>query len=183
MCVYIHYCFSSSAQQGCIYMIKNTVKIVKYYCNLKQLFLCECVKLSFISVTQRCIFSIITPVFSVTWSSENHNNMLIWCSRNISDYYQCWKQLCCPISLCKLWHILFFRIHRWIESSKEQHLFETEIFCNMPLTGNFDQFNASLMNKSIYFFKKPTDLKLLCIYSCVYNILDKHSNVPFVDIS
>ncbi len=28
---------------------------------------------------------------------RNHNNMLICCSRNISDYYQCWKQLCCTI--------------------------------------------------------------------------------------
>ncbi len=27
-------------------------------------------KMSFIPVTQSCIFSIITPVFSVTWSSE-----------------------------------------------------------------------------------------------------------------
>ncbi len=55
---------------------------------------------------------------------RNHNNMLICCSRNISDYYQCWKQLCCTIFLWKPWYILFFRIHRWIESSKEQHLFE-----------------------------------------------------------
>jgi len=22
----------------------------------------------------------------------NHSNMTIWCSRNISDDYQCWKQ-------------------------------------------------------------------------------------------
>jgi len=39
------------------------------------------------------IQSIITPVFSVTWSFRNHSNMLISCSRNIS-HYQCWK-LCC----------------------------------------------------------------------------------------
>ncbi len=58
---------------------------------------------------------------------RNHNNMLICCSRNISDYYQCWKQLCCTIFLWKPWYILFFRIHRWIESSKEQHLFEIDI--------------------------------------------------------
>ncbi len=32
---------------------------------------------------------------------RNHN-MLIYCSRNVSDYYQCWKQLCCTIFLCKL---------------------------------------------------------------------------------
>ncbi len=60
---------------------------------------------------------------------RNHNNILICCSGNISDYYQCWKQLCCTILfLWKLWYIYFFRIHRWIESSEEQHLFETEIF-------------------------------------------------------
>jgi len=32
------------------------------------------------------------PVFSVTWSFRNYSNMLIWCSRNISYYYQCWKK-------------------------------------------------------------------------------------------
>ncbi len=38
---------------------------------------------------------------------RNHNNMLICCSRNISDYYQCWKQLCCTIFLWKLMHFIF----------------------------------------------------------------------------
>ncbi len=33
-----------------------------------------------------------SPVFSVTWSFGNHSNMLISCSRNISYYYQWWKQ-------------------------------------------------------------------------------------------
>jgi len=33
-------------------------------------------------------FSIITLVFSVTWSFRNHLNMLIWCAGNIS-YYKC----------------------------------------------------------------------------------------------
>ncbi len=33
--------------------------------------------------------------------------------------------------LWKLWCILFFRIHRLIESSKEQHLCEIDIFCNV----------------------------------------------------
>jgi len=36
---------------------------------------------------QSWIFSIITPVFSVTWSFRNNSKMLIW------YYYQCWKQL------------------------------------------------------------------------------------------
>ncbi len=37
-----------------------------------------------IEVMQNCIFSIITPIFSVTWSFRNHYNMMIYCSRNIS---------------------------------------------------------------------------------------------------
>ncbi len=80
---------------------------------------------------------------------RNHNNMLL---KKHSDYYQCWKQLCCTIFLWKLWYILFFRIHRWIESSKEQHLFEIEIYCNIRnvFTATFDQCNASLMNKSLF---------------------------------
>ncbi len=34
---------------------------------------------------------------------RNHNNMLICCSRENSDYYQC-CQHCCTIFLWKLWH-------------------------------------------------------------------------------
>ncbi len=55
---------------------KNTIKSVIYFCD------------------QSWIFSIITPVFSVTWSFRNHSNMLICCSRNISDYYQCCAASC-----------------------------------------------------------------------------------------
>ncbi len=56
-----------------------------------------------------CIFSIITPVFSVTWFFRNHSNMMVCCSRNISDYYQWWKQLCCWIFLWKLWYFAIFQ--------------------------------------------------------------------------
>ncbi len=96
---------------------------------------------------------------------RNHNNMLICCSRNISDYYQCWKQLCCTIFLWKSWCILFFRIHRWIESSKEQHLFEIEIFCNIinVFTVTFDQFNASLINKSTCLYQPVAKSKCLIV--------------------
>jgi len=38
------------------------------------------------------ILRIITQVFSVTRSFRNHSNMMIWGERNISDYYQYWKQ-------------------------------------------------------------------------------------------
>ncbi len=42
---------------------------------------------------QRWIVSIITPVFSVTWSFRYHSDMLIWSLINISYHYHCWKQL------------------------------------------------------------------------------------------
>ncbi len=52
----------------------------------------------------------------------------------------------------------------FFESSKEQHLFEIEIFCKIinVVTVIFDQFNSSLLNKSIHLFKKNlTDPKRL----------------------
>jgi len=46
-------------------------------------------KMQFIPVMQSWIYQ----VFSVTWSFRNLSNMLICCTRKISYYYQCWKQL------------------------------------------------------------------------------------------
>ncbi len=53
------------------------------------------------------------------------------------------------------------RILWWIENSKEQHLFETEILCNIinVFTVTFDQFNAALLNKSVYLFQKKPKKK------------------------
>ncbi len=44
--------------------------------------------------------------------------------------------------------IIFFRILRWTESSKAQHLFKIKLFCNnlKVCTVTFDQVNRSLMN-------------------------------------
>ncbi len=102
----------------------KTVKsnILKYYYNFKQLFY---ILIYFIPVIQRWIFSIITPVFSVTWSFRNHSNMLISCSRNISNSYQCWKWMCCSIFLGN-WYFFFLK-----KKVQEQHLYETEIFCDI----------------------------------------------------
>ncbi len=44
--------------------------------------------------------------------------------------------------------ILFFRIFWWVECSKEQHLFEIEIFCNITNMFIANHFNKSLLNKS-----------------------------------
>jgi len=96
---------------------------------------------------QSWVFSIITPVFSVTWSFRNHSDMLIFYSKSIS-YYQWWNEFCCLIFLWKPWLI------RLIESSKERHLFEIEVFSKIinVLSLTFDHFNAFLQNKSINFF-------------------------------
>jgi len=32
------------------------------------------------------------------WSFRNHSNMPIFCSRKISYYHQCWKQMCSCLS-------------------------------------------------------------------------------------
>ncbi len=49
--------------------------IAKYYCSLNTfLYILKC---NFFLWWQSWIFSIITPVFSVTWSFRNHSNMLI----------------------------------------------------------------------------------------------------------
>ncbi len=114
----------SSAQQSCIYLIKNTVKMwniitVKTSCFLRE-YLLKCN----LFLWSKLYFQHHYSSLQCHMIFRNHSNMLICCSRNISDYYQCWKQLCCSIFLWRLWCILFFRIHRWIESSKEQHLFE-----------------------------------------------------------
>ncbi len=81
------------------------------------------------------IFSIIPLVFGVTGSFRNHSHMLIFYAGNMYYYYPCWKY--------------FFRI------LDEYNLFETEIFCNIinVVTVTFDQYNESLLIKSINFFQ------------------------------
>ncbi len=52
----------------------------------------------------------------------------------------------------------------WIESSKEHHLFEIEIYCNITIvfSATFDQCIISIPNKSISSFKTWTfNLKLV----------------------
>ncbi len=53
-------------------------------------------------------------------------------------------------------HLIYFRIHRLIESSKEQRLSDIEIFCSIMNIYNvtFDHFNASFMNKRTDFLQK-----------------------------
>ncbi len=85
------------------------------------------------------IFSIITPVFRVTWSFRNHSNILICFSKNISDYYQCWNQLCCLIFLWKLW--FQDSLMNW-KFRRTAFVWNINIFSIINvLTVTFDQFN------------------------------------------
>ncbi len=144
---------ASSAHQSCIYLIKNTVKIVKYYYNSKQMFSMWIHVIYFCD--QSCIFSIITPVFSVTWSSE----IILICWFAAQETFliiiNVEKNSCAAQYFCETVIHLFVRIHRWIESSKEQHLFEIDIFVTLlvSLLTLLINFNASLLNKSIVFFQ------------------------------
>ncbi len=64
-----------------------------------------------------CIFSIITAVFSVTWSSEI-----------TLMYYQCWKQLCWIIVFWNPWCL--FQDTLMNKKLNEQHFLNIYIFCN-----------------------------------------------------
>ncbi len=58
--------------------VLDTVKTVRYFYNLKQLIsIWIYFKMQFISVLAKLNFSIITPVFSFTWSFRNHSEVHI----------------------------------------------------------------------------------------------------------
>ncbi len=82
---------ASSAQQGCIYLIENTVKTVKYYYNLKSLFLCEYLLNCNLFLWSKLNFQHHYSSLQCHMIFRNNSNMLICCSRNISDYYQMLK--------------------------------------------------------------------------------------------
>jgi len=107
--------------------------------------------LSFLNRNFSWIFSIITPVFSVTWSFRNHSNVMICCSRHNSNYYQFWKQLCFFIFLWKL-HFQDCFMNREL-------LFEREILKLFTLT--FIQFNVLLINKYSFLSKEKNNFTSL----------------------
>ncbi len=114
---------------------------------------------------QSCIFSIITPGFSVTWSFRNHSNMPIWCSINIYYYHQCLKHLCCLIFV-QFFSEIYFKI------IKEQHLFETEIVCS-----HFWSIWCIISKQKYWFLSKPCTLLTQSFeWRCIPN---KHLSVLF----
>ncbi len=125
-----------------------------------------------------CIFSIITPVFSVTWSSE----IILIC------WFAAQETFLIIINAEIRFAAQYFcgngdKLH-FHESSKEQHLFEIEIFSNIinVFAVTFDQFNASLMNKSINFFRTPNFWAVVCVCEKTADWMNEHthSNVPVI---
>jgi len=94
----------------------------------------------------------IFSVFSVTWCFWN----LIGCSRNISYYYQCWKQSCCWIFV-------------WIQDSLMNIKFKiTSFIWNWNLLENY---------KCLYchfwfwiYFNNHLYVVIQYIYICIYSI-------------
>ncbi len=64
---------------------------------------------------------------------------------------------------CAFCGYIFFRLLWWIQSSKEQHLFEIEMFCNIIkiFTVTIDHFNATLLNRSINLLNTYVNVNLI----------------------
>ncbi len=99
------------------------------------------------------IFSIITPV-----------------SRNISEYYQYWKQLYCFIFL---WSFFMNR-----KFNRIAFFFKIEMYCNIinVFIVTFDQFNVSLLNKSI----KLVEYILTFAFSIALGVSIRHQHFHFI---
>ncbi len=76
---------------------------------------------------------------------RNHSNILISFSRNISYYYQCWKQLCCLIFIFLETDISEFCDEQKVD--EKNNIYLKYIVKNIVFTVTFDQFNAFLQNK------------------------------------
>ncbi len=116
---------------------------------------------------QNWIFTIITPVFSVTWFFRNHIEL------QLKKHFWLLSMLKTVVLFNVLVEIVvffYFRILSWILSWKEQHLFKIEIFSNIliVLTVTFNKFNATLQNKSIKNLTGPKPLNNFfhILYSC-----------------
>ncbi len=90
---------ASYVYQGCNYFIKIHKK---YYYTLRSPFLFKYILKCNLLLWCKAEFSA-----SLLQSSASHDplNHSIWFSSKISYHYQCWKLLCCLISLWKPWSI------------------------------------------------------------------------------
>ncbi len=129
-----------------IFKSLGSVRFSKVLCSAKTYYL-QCI-----------LFTVFTPVFSVTRFFRNHSNMLICCSRNI--YHQCFKKLL--NIFVKMW---FFSELFDENKVQKNSIWNINIFCNILNVFNvtFEQCNASLLNKCINFYWAP-NFWIICIY-------------------
>ncbi len=92
------------------------------------------------------IFSMITPVFSITWSFRNHSNLLLK-----KHLLLCVENSCAVPCFCGNRDIQYFIFQDSLMNRKFKRtaLIWIEIFCEVIIVFHviFDQFNASLMKK------------------------------------
>ncbi len=84
---------------------------------------------------QRCIFSIITPVFIVTWLFRNHSNILSCCSRNIYYYQLSMFFFMFVVSLIHVFRILWWITHlysEWLWIYDDAMIKGTDIITHKP---------------------------------------------------
>ncbi len=141
VCIFMFHEISFMKSSSSLHLFdQKYCKIVKYYYNLKHPF-------SIFIIFENIIYSCDAQLyFQHHYSSlqchmifRNHSNMLICCSRNISIIINV-ESSCAASYFCGL----------------KVHLFEIQMFCNIinVFKVTFENFNVSLLNKSINFFKK-----------------------------
>ncbi len=77
--------------KACIYLIQNTAKLWNIFTIQNSCFLCEYVLNCNLFLWSKLYFQHHYSSLQCHMIFRNHSNMMICCSRNISDY-QCWKQ-------------------------------------------------------------------------------------------
>jgi len=87
----MHVCYIVQQQLACSQSIHQDQTFRNYhiYYHVKHSQSCHYRNVIYYSDVKADFLADITPVFSVTWSFRNHSDILIFCSRNISYYYQC----------------------------------------------------------------------------------------------
>ncbi len=114
-------------------------------------------------------------VYSVSQDPSEIIQMQICCSKNIYSNYQCWKQLCCLILEKPQYCFSGFFMKR---NSKEQLLFETEIFC-LCWKKHFFQTKKILTHTHTHTHTHTQ----ACVYYLKSTICKKHKDVANVNNS
>ncbi len=136
--------------KAAFYLIKNTGKIVNIIVILNSCFLCEYLLKYNLFLWSKLYYQHHYCSLQCHMIFRNHSNMLICCSRNISDYYQCLETVVLHNISVETVIQLIFQDSQMNRKFKRTAFIWNRNLCNIinVFTVTFDQFNASLMNKS-----------------------------------